>query len=229
MLQAAESDAIWQGKRSADRIRMGWSHFDPAGLSSLLVQRGRNQRPSIDVEFVRLNSEQNAAVLERDVVDMLFSATCVQGHNIDSQYLCTDRLVAVVSSGSRLAGHSTLRPQDFQDKRLLTYGLHPEPGWEYDRFFARGACFPTDVTRIESTDLICWHVAHHHGISILPSLCVNFSAWASKLKTIELAIDPIRFDWQASFVRGNTPANALLARLLDDIVDPLQAACVARH
>ncbi|MBB3139699.1 LysR family transcriptional regulator [Halomonas organivorans] len=221
MLQSAESDAIWQGKRSVNRVRVAWSHFDSSGLASMLLRLGRRMEPRVDLEFVRVSGERPAASLGSDVADLMLLPGAIEVPNLDSRRLFRDRLVAVVAANSLLCSRQALSPEDFQGERFLTYGLRPEPGWEYDLFFERGRRFPTEVSRIESIELICCLVASGEGISILPSFCVSRSAWAPGLRSIELDGPPIVFEWIAGFTRGEEATPSLAARLVEAIMSDL--------
>lgn len=231
LLQSAESDAIWQGKRSANRVRVAWTHFDPSGLASMLLRLGSRMEPSLDLEFVRVPSERPASPLGSDVADLVLLPGAMAVPNLDSRGLLRDRLVAVVGAGSHLAARERMSPEDFHGERFLTYGLRPEAGWEYDLFFERGRRFPTGVSRVESTELICQLVARGDGVSILPSLCVTMSAWAERLRAIELDVTPITFEWRARYTsdEGGEPSRAgrLVEAMAADIDADIDRYCLS--
>lgn len=221
LLHSAEADAIWQGKRSVNRIRVAWSHFDPSGLASMLLRLGRSMLPSADVEFVRIPSDRSMASLGNDVADFMLLPDSRNVPNLDSRSLFRDRLIAIVGPASTLARQGAVSPKDFKGMSFLTYGLRPEPGWEYDRFFERGECFPAELSKVESTELICRLVADGAGISILPSFCVRLSAFAHSLSILELDTPPITFEWKAYFANGSEAevslASALVSNLASDV------------
>ncbi|NVN55668.1 LysR family transcriptional regulator [bacterium Scap17] len=221
MLQAAESDAIWQGKLSRNRVRVAWSHFDPSRLASKLLTAGREMQPCVNVELVRVASEAPTSALNGQSADLMLAPG--EGHGprltaLTSMTLCQDRLVAVVKRDSALADKAVMTPEDFDGERFLTYDLRPEPGWEYETFFARGQRFPSQVSRVESTELICQLIASGQGASILPALCVEFSAWRAKLCIVELDVAPITFPWQIHIMPGQETEASLAFVLAETIV-----------
>jgi LysR family transcriptional regulator for metE and metH len=118
----------------------------------------------------------------------------------------------------------TVEPKAFASLPFLTFGLRPEPGWEYDLFFDRGRFFPGEAVRIESTELICRMVADGAGASILPRLCVAMSAYSEDVATAELDVPAIAFDWHLLH-SADTPLD-LLDRIEQDAGDWLAAGAV---
>ncbi|WP_280570498.1 LysR family transcriptional regulator [Chromohalobacter sp. 296-RDG] len=213
LLQTAESNAIWQGKRNANRVRVAWSHFNPPGLASFLLRISRTISLDMDLEFIRIPSDRSTTPLNSDIADLMLGPGPVDGPNINSEVIFHDRLVAVVGGSSPLAEHRKVSPENFRNLNFLTYGLRPEPGWEYDQFFDRGKRFPTKLSRVESTELICHMLSDGEGISILPSCCVTLSSRAQDLVMLELESTSIAFDWSVSFLQSSEAENNLACKV----------------
>lgn len=199
LLQAAEADAIWEGKRSESRVRVAWPHFDMPGLAALLITLSGRIDPAPSLEFVRTSSEHLTAPFAQGMADFVCLPGDMHLPYLENIALFEDHLVAVVCPDSSLAQRSSITPEDFEGQRFLTYGLRPEPGWEYDLFFERGRRFPAEMVKVESTELICKLVSLGAGITILPAFCVRQSAFAGAVSVLELDMPAIRFLWRAWF------------------------------
>lgn len=195
LLRQAESDAIWQGKRNTSQLTLALGHFDPPGLSIRLIRACQAALPGISVQLAKVANEQMISAIAGGRADFAFLPGAPANPDIPRRFAARDRLVAVFPKGSGPRAGETMAPQHFAGKTFLTYGLRPEPGWEYDLFFERGKSFPGKAVKIESTELICQMVSQGMGASILPSACVAASAHASEIDVAEFGSDQIRFDW----------------------------------
>lgn len=211
-LRQAESEAIWRGKRSSHRLSLCWGHFDPAGLALRLGGLCRRGDPAMSLEVTRVPGEDVAAAVTSGAADLAVVPGPVRMGERASRRLLRDRLVAVFPASMAPAGR--VAPGAFAALPYLTFGLRPEPGWEYDLFFDRGRSFPGEAVRIESTELICRMVAEGGGASILPRLCVAMSACAEGVAMAELDVPPIAFDWH--LLHGVETAPDLLDRIVQD-------------
>jgi len=195
LLEQAESDAIWQGKRSSRQITLAWRHFDPQGLVLRLVDLCGMALPDYSLQVARAEGLDFAGVLTTGAADLALVPGLSPPKGPLSRPVTADRLVAIFPLDDTRPVHAAATPQDFADRQFLTYDLRPEPGWEYDRFFARGQAFPGQAVKIETTELICRLVSEGAGASILPSLCVALSSHRNRLRVAELENTPIRFSW----------------------------------
>lgn len=195
LLRQAESDAIWQGKRNTRQLTLAVGHFDPPGLSMRLIRSCQKALPGVSVQLAKVANEQLIAAVANGGADLAFLPGAPANPEVPRRFAATDRLVAVFQKGDGPRADETMAPRHFAGKTFLTYGLRPEPGWEYDLFFERGKSFPGKAVKIESTELICQMVSQGMGASILPSACVAASAHASELDVAEFGSDQIRFDW----------------------------------
>lgn len=224
-LLSAEAEAIWQGKRASSRLSVAWSAFDPPKLANALMRLSSTLEPPMDIEFIRTQGDQPITALSNKSAQLILLPGALNSPAVTSLQLCHDRLVAVVAKDSPLAALNKITPTDMAGLRFLTYGLRPEEGWEYDHFFDRGRNFPAVVSKIESTELICQLVGDDWGVSILPTLCVQLSAYREQLKTIELDIDAITFYWYAHYLQGGEGAEAageIAERLRVDMLGDLE-------
>lgn len=195
VLQQAESDAIWQGKRTANQLKLAVSHFDPPALILRLIGLCRDALTDVSVEIARVPGDRTLAAFADRTVDLALVPGRQGRPAPASRPVLKDRLVAVFPRNDPVGRTAPVRPEMFAGKSFLTYDLRPEPGWEYDRFFQRGQSFPGKAVKIESTELICRLVAGGAGASILPGLCVSLSDHLDSLAVAELEGDPVRFDW----------------------------------
>lgn len=218
LLRQAESEAIWQGKRAGHVLRMAWTHFDPHRLATRLSRAVRTQEAGLSLQFERVDAAGPFVPLSRGEVDLALVPGRPRGlSEANLRAVGSDRLVAVFGPGGAPEAPRAVRPPDFEAHAFLTYGLDPERGWEYDRFFDRGRAFPSHAVKVGSTELICGMVAEGAGASILPRLCVTQSALAGALEIRDLDCDPVTFDWTLIH------ADAVPGRLLDLIVEELGA------
>lgn len=210
VLRQAESDAIWQGKRNARQLTLVLSHFDPAHLTVRLIQMCQQALPGISVQLEKIPNDQLVEAVARGDADLAFLPGVPALPDLPRTLVARDRLVAVFPKGEGPRMGEAVTPLHFSGKTFLTYGLRPEPGWEYDLFFERGKSFPGKAVKIESTELICQMVSHGMGASILPSVCVENSAFPARLDVAEFGADQIRFDWYVIHARS-TPQEAVAA------------------
>lgn len=195
LLRQAESDAIWQGKRNTRQLTIALSHFDPPGLTMRLIGSCQEALPEASVQLTKVANEQLIPAIAGGSADLAFTPGAPANPDVPRRFAARDRLVAVFPKDNGPRADETLAPVHFAGKTFLTYGLRPEPGWEYDLFFNRGKSFPGKAVKIESTELICQMVSQGMGASILPSMCVAASAHAPHIDVAEFGADPIRFDW----------------------------------
>nr|WP_319383703.1 LysR family transcriptional regulator [uncultured Roseibium sp.] len=195
LLRQAESDAIWQGKRNARQLTLGLSHFDPANLTIRLIHMCQQALPGTSVQLEKMPNDQLVAAVAGGNADLAFLPGLPALPDLPRTLAARDRLVAVFPKGEGPRTGETLAPLHFSGKTFLTYGLRPEPGWEYDLFFERGKSFPGKAVKIESTELICQMVSQGMGASILPGVCVAESAFSTRIDVAEFGSDQIRFDW----------------------------------
>lgn len=211
-LRQAESEAIWQGKRSSHRLKLCWGHFDPARLALRLGDICRRADPAMSLEVTRVKGEDVTAAVTSGEADLAVVPGPVRMGEQASRRLLRDRLVAVFPAS--MTPEEPVAPAAFAALPFLTFGLRPEPGWEYDLFFGRGRSFPGEAVRIESTELICQLVAEKAGASILPRLSVAMSACSDRVAVAELDVEPISFDWH--LLHGGETAPGLLDRIEQD-------------
>ncbi|MEL6337639.1 MAG: LysR family transcriptional regulator [Pseudomonadota bacterium] len=209
-LQQAESEAVWQGKRSARRLRLCVGHFDAPAITLGLMQACRQAAPAFSVEVSTVAGDWVARTVADGAADLALAPETTGPFACTARPLVRDRLMAVFPGASPAPAEAVL-PAAFADLPYLTYGLRPQPGWEYERFFDQGRTFPGEVIGIESTDLICRMVADGMGASILPKLCVDQATTRDRLAVRELGNDPIQFTWQlllstrAAEIAGDLP------------------------
>lgn len=213
-LRQAESEAIWQGKRSAHRLTLCWNQFDPANLAIRLNGLCQQSVPAMSLEVTRAPSGNAVAAIVSGKADLAIVPAPVPLEQGASRRLLRDRLVAVFPATKAPEPARRVTPEAFAALPFLTFGLRPEPGWEYDLFFERGRFFPGEAVKVESTELICRMVAEGAGASILPRLCVAMSACSEGVATAELNGEPISFDWH--MLHGADVAQGLLDRIAKD-------------
>ncbi|MEO0976131.1 MAG: LysR family transcriptional regulator [Pseudomonadota bacterium] len=208
LMRQAESDAIWQGKRNTRQLTLALGHFDPPGLSMHLIRLFQDALPGVSVQLARMANEQLISAIAGGKADLAFLPGSPANPDIPRRFAASDRLVAIFPKGDGPCAGETVAPLHFAGKTFLTYGLRPEPGWEYDLFFERGKSFPGKAVKIESTELICQMVSQGLGASILPSVCIAASAHAADIDIAEFGSDQIRFDWFLIHAR-TAPAEAI--------------------
>ena len=194
-LGAAESDAIWIGRRSRARLRIAWSHYDAAGMAVALSELCLSIDDGVDLEFARAAEEDVGLMLRRNDADIAVLPYSPTLPGVVAEPLAEDHLVATTPAGAALAEARALAPEDFGGRPYLTYGLHPRAGWEYDRFSAGGRRFPETIVKVDSTELIASLVGAGAGFSILPARCVAFSASQGRIASRRLRGAPIRLTW----------------------------------
>lgn len=173
-----------------------------------LIRLCQDTVPGVSVQLSRMANEQLISAVAGGKADFAFLPGAPANPDIPRRFAASDRLVAVFPKGDGPRAGETMAPMHFSGKTFLTYGLRPEPGWEYDLFFDRGKSFPGKAVKIESTELICQMVSQGLGASILPSVCVAASAHSAEIDVTEFGSDQIRFDW--FFIHARTaPAKAI--------------------
>lgn len=206
VLRQAESDAIWHGKRNARQLTLALGLFDPARLSMRVITECQEALPDVSVQLARVPNEHMVAAVAGGSADLAFIPGAPANPDVPRRLAVRDRLVAVFAEGNGPPVGAAVTTHHFAGKTFLTYGLRPEPGWEYDLFFERGKSFPGEAVKIESTELICQMVARGMGASILPSACVEASAFSSHIDIAEFGSDKIRFDWFVIHTRSTPDA-----------------------
>jgi len=194
-LQQAENDAIWQGKRNANQLKLAINHFDPPALALRLIGICQNALDGTTAEITRVAADKLITAMSEGTVDLALYPGPSSHPGLGCRPVATDRLVAVFPMSTTVVADTKVQPDAFAGTPFLTYDLRPAPGWEYDRFFNRGQSFPGKAVKIESTELICRMVAEGAGSSILPNLCVRLSDYSDRLAVAELDSEPILFDW----------------------------------
>lgn len=208
LLRTAESEAIWRGKRGEHRLRMLLSHFDSPKLIMRFAENCKQADASLAVEVVKLENMRPEAAIDSGQADIGLLSGQPEPARCTATRLRDDWLVGVFPLGQLPETSIDAAPQDFAGLPFLTYGLRPEPGWEYDVFFERGRLFPSEAVRIESTELICRMVAQGYGASILPGISVKLSEVRDHLKVAPLRGDQIRFSWH--LISGQTVEDVFL-------------------
>ena len=194
ILRRAESEAIWHGKRMERRLRLAWGVFDPPALAQRIISLCGHVDPSVSIEIARIGQDGLVPSLLNGSADFGLFPGPVAPSRAALRRLFADRLVAVFPKADA-PGSVPVTPEAFAGRPYLTFGLRPEPGWEYDTFFDRGRRFPARAVKIESTELICARVAGGGGASILPRLCVESSTFSGALSVHELDMAPLEFEW----------------------------------
>lgn len=193
-LQHAESDAIWLGQRTQARWRLVQDQHDSPGLFLLFHQLCESIL-DYDAELVRSGQHAPLQMINSGDADcaLLPQTTVVPG--LTTLSLLTDSLVAVVPPDSTLATKAQLTPEDFRTYDYLTYALDPQSGWEYEQFFRFSGVQPKKLVKIESTYNILTMISQGLGLSILPRLTCQLAADNLNFKIVELAVEPIQFQW----------------------------------
>lgn len=185
-LRLAEADAVWMGRRGA-RLRLAMNHHDGPRIYDAL-----RAAAAVDLEVLRCRGDEPAVLVKRGEADLAVLPAAPVLSGVEGSEIATDRLTGIVPSGHALAVKAALGPEDFATDPYLTYGLFPQAGWEYERFFRAGRCFPGRIVMIESTALIAERVARGDGLSILPTLSIPQD---SRVRLIPLAGEPMTLSW----------------------------------
>ncbi|MGF1529424.1 MAG: LysR family transcriptional regulator [Candidatus Competibacterales bacterium] len=195
LLTTAERDAVWIGRRTPTPLRIAWTHYDALEHAALMAESGARIEGGVAVEFVRTTAGDPARWLMGGDADVAVLPRMHTSRALLSRALVADRLVAVAPRALVAPGCTTLGPEDFADRPFLTYGLLPEPGWEYERFFAGSRFVPSQLVMVESTEVILALVARGQGLSILPRRSIP-SQLPGGLRCLDLAGPPIALEWR---------------------------------
>ncbi len=213
-LAREEADVRARGQGVAEVVRIGTRADASYRWLARFIHDIKLERPEQAFEIVPRPDTPPLDSLKRGEVDLEILLGAASARGVTAVDLFEDELVALLPADHPLADAPKLLAPDFEGETYVTYSTRPEPGLEYDLFFAPGAASPSRFTKIGLVDAVIEAVRAGLGVTILGRRMLEAPIDTGGLAVRPLGPKPLRVTWRAAYAADakGTSAAARVAR-----------------
>jgi LysR family transcriptional regulator for metE and metH len=193
-LRKAELDAIEMDRDARPILRVALGNYDNVNWLPAALRALQDVNPMARIELIRCSNLELRNALVTGRADCFIAPHDDHFNDLGSSVLFDDELVAIFPPGNRNT-REMVAATDFDGWQYIAFQAHPNPGFEYERFFQRGGFIPRDVFQVETSSGIVNLVAAGQGASIIPSWCITTERRGGLISTAALAPDRLHINW----------------------------------
>ncbi|MBI3503819.1 MAG: LysR family transcriptional regulator [Proteobacteria bacterium] len=157
------------------------TEFLPASLARFLAAH-----PRIDVEIEEAPSYTIPTLVAQGVADLGIAADSVDLGNLQTRPFRTDRLVAVVPPGDRLARRKNAMFADIAGRPFVALDTDAAISTYVGQYVARAGHKPRYRARLRDFDAVCRLVGAGVGVGIVPGTAARRCQRATRVAIVEL-------------------------------------------
>ena len=201
-LRKAELDAIEMDRNARPIIRVALGNYDNVNWLPIALRAVKDVNPLARIELIRCSNLELRNALVTGRADCFIAPHDDHFNDLRSSVLFDDELVAIFPPGTKNPA-AMVAASDFDGWQYIAFQAHPNPGFEYERFFQRGDFIPQDVFQVETSSGIVNLVAAGQGTSIIPSWCITTEHRGGLISAATLSPDRLYITWNL-YTDGNT-------------------------
>jgi LysR family transcriptional regulator, regulator for metE and metH len=193
-----------KGRQS--RLRIAADCYTSFSWLPPVMDSFRSAHPGIDVRIVPEATHNALGALIAGDIDLSIMSMPVSDRRVRTAPLVDDELMLVVSSGHRLAGQASVRPEELRDERFLAYSP-PESNNAFQQMLAPAGVSPKNVTVLQLTEAILEMTRANMGVTILAKWALQPHLERGRLSAVRIEHGAARRTWRAAFRAARpTPA-----------------------
>lgn len=206
-LERAESIATRMSGNVRDVVRIGMATYrNFAWLPGFVAFLGKST-PELGVELAAGTEAADTEALKGQVIDVFITPHDDAAQTSRTE-LFTDELVALVAPSHRLAGRSSITPEDVESEVFYTYSLSVRPGFEYLEFLQPARVDPIRYVLVPSPETAAAAVRGGQGMTILSRWSVRAELEDKRLIALSLGERGVKIHWGALVRAGDDRRSA---------------------
>jgi len=183
-------------------IRLSTGCYTVYGWLGRALVKFADTHPDVEVRVVLEATQRPLEALLDGKLDLGLTSSEPSHPRLVDLPLFRDELVLVVPAGHRLAGQTSVRPEDLASERLLTYDAPREELDIFGKFLWPGGVEPLRTQRVPLTEAMVELVAAGCGVTALATWA--FKTSDPKIRTLRLGPRGVQRTWRAVHLRART-------------------------